>query len=159
MGGMKFLSVLFFTLSTGFLLSAQDSPGLPPALGEYAAYLGMGIAEALEAFGPPDHLYSYAAEEDAAGSVVFHYAEGVSLFWADDRVWQVRLAPEFRDPSRPRLIGLSLEEILREWGPPLLREEALLLYEIPREEYPLRCALYLDEERTAADLYLFRSDY
>jgi hypothetical protein len=156
---MKRLLPLLFFLAASFSLSSQDSTGIPPFVSDYAGSLGMTISQAMEEFGSPDHMYVYQGDEDEYGSVVFHYGNSISLFWIDDRVWQLRLDDQFTGLEPPGFMGQTMERILEGWGEPRFRDDTLLIYDIPEPNYPVRCALYFDENKELFDLYIFRGDY
>lgn len=140
-------------------ITAQETPGVPAYISDYASILGMTIDQVQDSFGSPSHMFSYQGEEDRNGSVVFYFQDSFYLFWADDRVWQLRIDDRFTDPEHPSLLGQSRQGILDPWGEPLLENDSMILYDLPDTDFPIRCALYFSEADILIDLYLFRSDY
>lgn len=140
-------------------ITAQKVPGVPADISDYASYLGMTIDQVQDKFGSPSQMFVYQGEEDRNGSVVFYFQDSFYLFWADDRVWQLRMDDRFADPEQVSLKGQSRQLILAEWGEPLLQNDSMILYDLPDADFPIRCALYFSEADTLIDLYLFRSDY
>ncbi len=159
-GGMTKVkvTVLVLMLASFSLLSGSDAiPG--ETLGGYESLLGNTIDQIFENMGAPEGMSVYQGEEDAYGSVVFRYGESLSLFWIDNRVWQVRLGDTILQDESFQLAGTSSEQILHNWGSPYYREDDLLVYALKGTEFPVGCAFYFDDQGTLADLYIFRRDY
>lgn len=154
----RILTLLVFFYSFAFL-TAQETPRVPVYLADYASTLGMTIDQVQDEYGSPSHMFVYQGKEDRNGSVVFYFQDSFSLFWADDRVWQLRIDDRFTDPDQASLIGQTRQGILADWGEPLLQNETMVLYDLPDTDFPIRCALYFSEADILLDLYLFRSDY
>lgn len=72
--------LLFFSVS---LLGAAES-------GEYLSLIGLSLEDAFVRLGNPDRVFTLRGETPDQDDVVFFYQGFCYLFWADQRVWQVR---------------------------------------------------------------------
>ena len=147
--------MLFF-----ILCPLAGSDGIPGNLfGGYESYLGYNVDSVFQDLGAPDDMSVYQGEDDAFGSVVFHYTDSVTLFWIDNRVWQLRLDKDFLVSKVPSLAEITRATLLKDWETPYHQEKDLLVYNLADAEFPVGCAFYFNETGTLMDLYLFRRDY
>ena len=109
--------------------------------------------------GAPDNMRVYQGEDDAFGSVVFEYSDSVTLFWIDNRVWQIRLDRDFLMANIPSLSEITKASLSGSGGDPYFQEEDLLVYRLEDAAFPTGCAFYFTQEGILEDLYIFRSDY
>jgi hypothetical protein len=164
---------VFAALAFGCAVSAagqeaagQDAPapagGELPAFQEWmrgvSAILGTSLEEAFQSFGVPQRVSSARGEEPWQDDVVFEYADGFSLFWYKDRVWQLRFGPGFHENFRDAGMGSSMEELLAVLGKPFHAEDSWLLYQFAGEGYPLRLRLFFGEAGLE-DIYIYRGDF
>ncbi|WP_319561531.1 hypothetical protein [Marispirochaeta sp.] len=146
---LKF-TVLFFLFST-LLLIAETV--------EYSSWIGMGPAEAYEAFGPPSHIYVHRGESPEEDTVVF-YREGLYLFWFENRVWQVRADRTSSAVLGGIRIGDTADRVTALLGKALHSGiDGSQYYEIHRGAYPLRLRVLYGPDSTVDDLYLYRGDF
>jgi len=152
----RYLTVTVFLFVFSVFLHSQETAFT--AVAPYSDLLGLTPEAAIERLGVPSEMFSFRGDREDLDNVVFFYADHIYLFWLDNRVWQVRLDERFTDPEGPSLMGLTSQEIIRIMGEPVHREVGLLLYDLPDRGYPVRGALYFDEENHLMDLYIYRSD-
>ncbi len=153
-----FISVLFLLVCSLSSLAASD--GFPDSLfGGYQDYLGNTPDQVIQTLGAPDNMMVYQGQEDAFGSVVFEYDDSPTLFWIDNRVWQLRLDRDFLLANIPALSEITRDSLLRDGSSPYLQEEDLLVFNLEDAAFPTGCAFYFSQEGILEDLYIFRRDY
>lgn len=124
-----------------------------------AALLGWTLEEAFEKLGPPMNVLPLRGEQEWQDDVVFHYGSGLSLFWFQDRVWQVRIDSSFSGNFMDLKIGLSPEEVSRILErPPASSGEDWEVYFLPGYDFPLGLQVFYRENQ-AVDYYLYRGDF
>jgi hypothetical protein len=120
--------------------------------------LGTSLDEAFQSFGAPQKVFSARGEQPWQDDVVFEYAEGLSLFWYKDRVWQLRFGPGF--PARFSDVGMgsSREDVASVLGKPFHEEDDWTLYHFAGQGYPVRLRLFFGENGLE-DIYIYRGDF
>ena len=142
----------------GFLPSEGEPPSFREWIDSVSAVLGTSLDEAFRSFGVPRKVYSARGDASWQDDVVFEYAEGFSLFWYKDRVWQLRFGPEFRLKFRDAGPGSSREEIEALMGKPFHAEDDWMLYHFAGQGFPLRLRLFFGE-KGLEDIYIYRGDF
>ena len=149
--------ILLCLLFPGMLLPlyAQDS-----ALRDNpAGMIGMTLEQAAAALGNPSRVYASRGEEPWQDDVVFVYDGHVSLYWYQNRVWQVRFDPGYEGSAGGLRIGMVREQVSRTLGiPPASSEEDGEVFVLSRRGIPLRLQVFYREGRVY-DVYLYRGDF
>ncbi|HOV39920.1 MAG TPA: hypothetical protein PLG79_14465 [Spirochaetales bacterium] len=120
--------------------------------------LGLSLQEAFQRFGSPIQVGVVRGAEPWQDDVVFIYPEGVSLFWFQDRVWQVRLATPYPGKLRGIQIGDTREQVREVLGTPYFTEEEWFLYHFVGSSFPIRIRIFF-RQGTVEDIYLYRGDF
>ncbi len=133
---------------------ASPAPLLPE---DPSALLGMGLDEAWMAFGAPSRVYPLRGDEEWQDDVVFEYAQGFSLFWFGDRLWQIGFSSGYRG----KVLGIvpgGAEASLSALGKPIARTDGFLVYELPYRGFPLRLRARVAAGRIE-EAYVYRADF
>ena len=138
--------------------SGEELPSFHEWINNVSSLLGMALDEVFESFGVPRRVFSARGDEPWQDDVVFEYADGFSLFWHKDKVWQLRFGPGFRIMSRDVGMGSSREGIAAVLGKPFHEEEDWLLYHFAGHGYPLRVRLFFGKAGLE-DIYIYRGDF
>lgn len=146
-GAVGFLPLLFSPIPLG----AAESE-------EILSLIGMDPAEAFRRLAAPDRILSLRDETPEGDDVVFFYRDSCYLFWADQRVWQVRFDENSRFSWRKIGPGSGREDIRRILGEPYARAEDWDIFLIPDQPWPLRLRIFY-RRGAAIDFYLYRGDY
>ncbi len=155
------LYMLFFSFLS--LFPEEDKEEAPVEIG-YERYLGFSIEEAYKQFGSPDEVSVFRGEEAWQDDVIFFYEDFLSLFWYENRVWQIRL--DHRYDSEVYGLGMGIEKkpaavILGEkFGDPIFLDAISLIYRLPAGniDYPVYVRFVFTEDRLS-DLYIYRGDF
>jgi hypothetical protein len=141
-------------------LPAQPrEPQAPRILAEEAVpLLGLDLAGAYARFGPPASVSTFRGPEPWQDDVVFSYQGGWSLFWAGDRVWQLRFGEGYAGPVFGLYLGDGADKAWALLGEPYWKDENSLVWRLPWDGYPVRLRAWLKEGRLV-DLYLYRADF
>jgi len=121
-------------------------------LADPGAYVGADIATVLSALGPPEEMSVARGSLPAADDVVFSY-QGFDLYWAKDRVWQVRC-----ESTYGLSVGFTEEDVLKVLGAPLSRAAGELIYNIAGRAWPMRLSVSFNDVGIVRALYVYRSD-
>jgi len=136
-------------------LSAQN-PSLPENPSDM---IGMTLEQAADLLGLPVRVYASRGEESWQDDVVFVYDDHVSLYWFQDRVWQVRFDPGFEGSAGGLKIGTDREQVSRVLGvSPSSPDEDGEVFVLSRRGIPLRLQVFYREGRVY-DVYLYRGDF
>ncbi|MCX7788419.1 MAG: hypothetical protein N2442_12080 [Spirochaetes bacterium] len=120
--------------------------------------LGMTLEEGFQRFGPPQQVGTVRGTEPWQDDVLFIYSQGVSLFWFQDRVWQIRLSASFPGKVRGIQIGDSRDRVVEILGFPYYTEKDWILYHFEGPSYPIRLRVFF-REGLVEDMYLYRGDF
>ncbi len=120
--------------------------------------LGMTLEEGFQRLGPPHQVGTVRGSEPWQDDVLFIYPLGVSLFWFQDRVWQIRLSAPFPGKVRGIQIGDSRDQVIGVLGPPYYTEKDWVLYHFEGPAYPIRLRIFF-REGLVEDMYLYRGDF
>ena len=140
---------------------ASPQAGVQPAAllpDDPASFLGMGLAEALSRFGPPLRVEVSRGDETWQDDVVFVYASGVGLYWATDRLWQLRLDRAYAGSVYGIFIGDSEDKVVSVLGTPYYRDENDLVFRLPYRGYPVRFRVTLAAGKVSS-LFVYRADF
>jgi hypothetical protein len=162
---MPIVLAFLVLLSGGATLSAQNAPSPSPLIrqgssyfDEPSAFIGIGLATAWENFGVPESVYSVRGDAAWQDDVVFQYGVGVSLFWFQGRVWQVRMNGAYAYPVRGLYLKDPQSKLAALFGQPLLTLENSYVYALPLRAYPLRLRAVV-KDGVVTDIYLYRADF
>ncbi len=131
---------------------------LDPTILDPETLLGLTLEESFKRFGPPHQVGVVRGSEPWQDDVLFIYPQGVSLFWFQDRVWQVRLSAPFPGKVRGIQIGDSRDQVSEILGPPYYAERDWILYHFEGASYPIRLRIFF-REGWVEDLYVYRGDF
>lgn len=121
------------------------------------ALLGMEAPELCSRLGAPDEVYPLRGESEAQDDVVFGYSDGLSLFFFQNRVWQVRIEPPYElDGALP--FFSSREHAVKILGAPFAADGDSFIYLLPDQAYPVRLRIFFSE-RGMDDIYIYRADF
>jgi hypothetical protein len=141
--------------------TAQPAASLPaPSClpDDSAAFLGLGLASAMERCGTPASVGVLRGEEAWQDDVVFSYSAGYSLFLVGDKLWQIRFGKGYAGSIYGLFIGDSPEKVYSILGTPYYQGEGALVYRLPYKSYPVRLRLVVTEG-VVSDFYLYRADF
>lgn len=120
--------------------------------------LGCGLGDALERFGAPSHVSALRGEEAWQDDVVFSYATGYSLYWAGDRLWQLRFDPGYAGSVYGVFVGDSVDKTVSLLGSPYFRSSEAIVFRLAYKGYPVRLRVAVAAEKVSA-IYLYRADF
>ncbi|GAB4222580.1 MAG: hypothetical protein Kow009_14480 [Spirochaetales bacterium] len=146
---------------TGTPASAREEPEAEPEPEpepEPETLLGLTLEQAFERLGPPHQVGVVRGSEPWQDDVLFIYPKGLSLFWFQDRVWQVRFSPPFTGDVRGIRIGDTRDHVLELLGNPYFSENDWILYHFAGSSYPIRLRVFF-REGLVEDMYLYRGDF
>ena len=160
-------AILLLVLLLPALGAQSPSPGSPGAESpapaalslpeDPALLLGMGLEEAWMAFGAPSRVYALRGDEAWQDDVVFEYPQGFSLFWFEDRLWQIGFSSGYPGKIRGLSVGDG-EAALASFGPPILEASGFRVFELPYRGFPLRLRARVEGGRVA-EAYVYRADF
>ncbi|ADK81957.1 hypothetical protein [Sediminispirochaeta smaragdinae] len=131
--------------------------GVLQAMEPALTLLGRFPAEAFESAGMPDLLQPFRGVSEDQDDVVSSYTNGVSLFFFENRVWQVRIQPPCSLPSAIAF-GMEKEALCNLLGIPFAEDEDSTIYMLPDRGYPVRIRFFFDG-KGLNDIYIYRADY
>lgn len=120
--------------------------------------IGLTLQEVFTSFGPPIEVGVVRGDEPWQDDVVFIYPEGLSLFWFQNRVWQVRLSLPTSGEARGIRIGDSSLRVWELLGSPYYEEEDWALYHVFTPNFPLRLRFFF-KGGAVEDIYIYRGDF
>lgn len=123
-----------------------------------ASLLGMGLAEALSRFGAPERVEVSRGAEAWQDDVVFVYGGGTGLFWATDRLWQIRFSSGYAGSVYGVFLGDEADKVVSTLGTPYYRDEANLVFRLAYRGYPVRLRVVVSAGRVT-ELYVYRADF
>jgi hypothetical protein len=142
----KFL--ILFLLLNGSSVWAQTKP---------QQALGMNLAQALANYGYPQKMTTSRGTEAWADDVVFVYPQ-FTLFWYQDRVWQVSV----REGQTASLWGVTpgdgQAKVLSLFNTVLKNEGNVLIVQLPDQGWPSRIQFLMTEGKVR-EIYYYRSDF
>ncbi len=141
-------------LSSSAYAQAERS-GAPPSGPEL---LGMQLDQAVESFGPPQHVYSVRGDRTWQDDVVFFYSTHLYLYWFDDRVWQVRFDEHFEGTFLGLAMGASRADTTGVLGKSIAAESDWEIFQLPDRGFPVRARLFFTAGKLS-DAYIYRSDF
>jgi hypothetical protein len=148
-------------IAAGLLLSVlplRAEPARFDTVGNAAALLGLDLKTVFERFGVPSGVTTVRGEAPWQDDVVFVYPEGLSLFFFQDRVWQVRLDRNFPEALLGLSMGVPRGRVEELFGPPFGAEEDWILYHFAGGAFPVRVRFFFDA-RGLEDVYVYRGDF
>jgi hypothetical protein len=159
-------SILILALAARGFSQASASPGAretpraqnADALGEPEKALGLRLSEAWASFGPPERVFALRGQETWQDDVVFQYPDGLSLFWFQDRIWQLRFSGSYSGNVYGLLLGDQADRLASLLGQPLASIGDSYVFELPYQGYPVRLRAVVRGGKVA-DLYLYRADF
>lgn len=139
--------------------SAQVHPAyVLPGTRPLESLVGMTLAAAFAAFGPPDEVFSVRGDQAWEDDVVFYYSDHTYLFWFKDRVWQVRADERYS----AQVIGVKMNEsrsdVEAALGPPFHTGSDSDIFILPGNGFPVRARLFF-ADGSLSDLYIYRGDF
>ncbi len=144
---------LFFCLSA--FAQGADTRLLPADPSEL---LGMTPASIIEEFGAPIRVFALRGEEPWQDDVVFDYGT-FSVFLCMDRVWQLRLPPDYPKPVWGFQPGSGEERISASLGLPAQRDASFAEWSLHGRGWPVRLRVIFGPDGKAEELYVYRSDF
>ena len=123
-----------------------------------ASLLGMGLADALERFGAPVRVEVSRGAEAWQDDVVFVYGMGTGLFWATDRLWQIRFSPGYAGSVYGIFLGDAADKVISTLGTPYYQDETNLVFRLPFRGYPVRLRVVMTGGGVK-ELYVYRADF
>lgn len=123
-----------------------------------AAFLGMGLADALARFGTPARVEVSRGTEAWQDDVVFVYAAGTGLYWAIDRLWQIRFSPGYAGSVYGIFLGDAADKVISTLGTPYYQDESNLVFRLPFRGYPVRLRVLI-AGGTVKELFVYRADF
>lgn len=121
-------------------------------------YLGMGLAEAYERFGPPARVSSLRGEAAWQDDVVFSFGSAYALYWTGDRLWQLRFSSGYSGSVFGVFLGDGAEKVISLLGTPYFRGDSDLVFRLANRSYPVRLRVSLSGDKVS-DIYVYRADY
>lgn len=120
---------------------------------ESLSFVGMGLDELIERFGPPKSVAAVRGNELWQDDVVFQYSEG-DFYIHRDRVWQVRLVSALGVSNRDRksVVLLALGSSVEDRGDHLLLP-------ISGNNWPLMLKVNVNNSGLVTDIFIYRSDF
>ncbi len=150
-------SLALFVIVFGFAAYAQESASARlPA--DPAQVLGYSPAQLIGAYGPPLRVFALRGAEPWQDDVVFDY-QSFSAFIFMERVWQLRIGPDYPEPMLGFYPSSSLERIEASLGLPASREPDNYEWQLPGRGWPVRLRAVTDENGAIRELYLYRADF
>jgi len=120
--------------------------------------LGMQLAQALQTFGAPSHIYPIRGDRPWQDDVVFFYSTHLYLYWYDDRVWQIRFDRNFEGSFLNLSMGDSRTDAERVLGKPVTSRDDWEIFQLADRGFPVRARLFFTADRIS-DVYIYRSDF
>lgn len=145
---------LFFCFQSLFSLDPLDYIQSEPVL-----YLGMQPRDAWEAAGLPESIGTTRDGEGPVIPLTSHLRGGLSLYWFNNRVWQISLQPPWDRSFWGLKLGLDSASVKEVLGRPYLESENWMLYKLPDVGFPVEGRFFFDEEGRLEEFYFYRSDY
>ncbi len=147
-------AVIALLLAAGLApLAAQG-----PQAAEASALIGMDPPTLLATLGFPQQLLTQRGEAADQDNVVFFYPDCRSVFWYQNRVWQVRFDRRYIGTIMGYRIGMH-RGVAEAVAPGRLEANGDSLYlTIDTLRFPMRLRLVL-ADGAVADMYLYRSDF
>jgi hypothetical protein len=142
------LALLLCTLASS--LGAQV-PGPNPA-----DWLGLTPDTAYRDRGAPSEVYAVDLEGQQPQAIHF-YADHSYLFWASNRVWQVRLDRLWVGPFSGVTMGMPRGDVEAVLGEPVGRSDTWSVWNLPYQTFPRRLRLVFTDG-LLSDAYFYRSD-
>ena len=123
-----------------------------------ASLLGMGLVDALARFGSPSRVEVSRGAEAWQDDVVFVYGAGTGLYWATDRLWQIRFTPGYPGSIYGIFLGDAADKVVSTLGTPYYQDEANLVFRLPFRGYPVRLRVVISGG-AVKELYVYRADF
>lgn len=164
---MKIRSSLAPILLLGLIsaAAAQEGPAGSPVVSarillpdDPAPLLDWTLAEAWSRLGPPRSIQAVRGNEAWQDDVAFDYADGVTVYWYRNRLWQVRLSAGYGGSCFGFFLGDSADKALSLLGTPDRNEPGILEWRLPWRGYPAKLRI-LTRDGRILEAYVYRSDY
>jgi len=123
-----------------------------------ASLLGMGLSDALARFGAPSRVEVSRGAEAWQDDVVFVYGSGTGLYWAIDRLWQIRFSPGYAGSVYGVFLGDAADKVVSTLGTPYYQDETNLVFRLPFRGYPVRLRVVI-AGGAVKELYVYRADF
>jgi hypothetical protein len=123
-----------------------------------SALIGMSLADVWTGLGVPASVYSVRGDAAWQDDVVFQYNGGVSLFWFQGRVWQVRINGACASPVKGLYLKDSETKMMALFGKPLLTVDKSYVFALNARGYPLRLRAVM-KDGLVSDIYVYRADF
>ena len=120
--------------------------------------LGWNPAELAEHFGMPLEVFPFRGDESREDNVVFYYPQHIYFFFFENRVWQVRMDRRFEGFVVNLAMGMAEEEIVRNFGKPIHKDERSSLFRVSHQGYPVKVRLFFKDGKLD-DCYVYRGDF
>jgi len=118
----------------------------------------MGLADALSRFGAPARVEVSRGAETWQDDVVFVYGTGADLYWATDRLWQIRFSPGYAGSIYGVFLGDEADKVVSTLGTPYYQDETNLVFRLPFRGYPVRLRVII-AGGTVKELFVYRADF
>ena len=160
-----FLALALAASLCGAPLRAQGASSAPAAASvaavlpdDPASLLGMGLSDALARFGAPSRVEVSRGAEAWQDDVVFVYGGGAGLYWATDRLWQIRFSPGYAGSIYGVFLGDAADKVVSTLGTPYYQDETNLVFRLPFRGYPVRLRVVI-AGGVVKELYVYRADF
>jgi hypothetical protein len=118
----------------------------------------MGLSDALARFGAPARVEVSRGAEAWQDDVVFVYGSGTGLYWATDRLWQIRFSPGYAGSVYGVFLGDAADKVVSTLGTPYYQDESNLVFRLPFRGYPVRLRVVV-AGGAVKELYVYRADF
>jgi len=151
-----FVAAVMGTMLLSTAAYAQPANSVTPPSGP--DLIGMQLAQAVESFGTPQHVYPVRGDQPWQDDVVFFYSTHLYLYWFDDRVWQVRFDEHFEGTFLGLSMGASRADAVALLGKSIAAESDWAIFQLPDRGFPVRARLFFRAGKLS-DAYIYRSDF
>ena len=136
--------------------SPSPSPTAAPAPVDPTAWLGLTPETAYRDRGAPAEIYPLAVD-DKRWQVIHYYGDHTYLFWASNRVWQVRLDKQWLGTWKGLTMGMTRDDAETALGTPLAKGDDWSVWNLPYQTFPKRVRLVFTDGKLS-DAYVYRSE-
>lgn len=146
-------------LLAGTTILHAQTQGEPSALGpasDPALWLGLTPETAYTTRGAPAEVFPLEVADQTWQAVHF-YPDHSYLFWASNRVWQVRLDRLWTGTLQGVAMGTPRADVEALFGEPVARGDTWTAWNLPYKAFPRRLRLVFTDE-VLTDAYVYRSE-
>lgn len=154
----KIIAILVLALAAGACFGQVAAPDAAVLPDDPASLLGLGLADAISRFGPPAKVEVVRGAEAWQDDVVFVYGTGAGLYWAVDRLWQIRFSPGYAGSVYGIFLGDAADKVISTLGTPYYQDEGNLVFRLAYRGYPVRLRIAVSGG-IVKELYVYRADF